>query len=320
MSISEKVYGVKKSTQKRIINIYKKYFTIEGTYTSLLPDKVYLKRLYRKKLNKELDLKNPITFNEKLQWIKLYDRRPEYTMMVDKYRVREYVKEKIGEEYLIPLLGVWDNPDDIDFDKLPNKFVLKCNHDSNVFICRDKAYFDIKDKKQSYHSFEEVRQALARRLKTDFYKAGREWPYKNVKRKIICEEFMQNGNDESLLDYKFFCFNGEPKYIYLAVVISGVLYIDFYDMDFHALNIQREDHPNIPKNYNIYRPKDFMVMKDIAKRLSSGIPSVRVDLYEINGKVYFGEMTFFTGGGFVPFKPEKWDKIFGDNINLERKK
>ena len=190
MKIIEFLYNIK----KRIIEFFEKYFTTKGVYTCILPDKIYIKKLYKERTGKTLNLKNPQTFNEKQNWLKLYDRRPEYTMMVDKYKVREYVKEKIGEEYLVPLLGVWDSPDEIDFDSLPNEFVLKCNHDNGVIICRDKSTLDI----------DAVKRNLADRLKRDYYKKLREWPYKNVDRKIICEKFMENYANNKPLEYKFF--------------------------------------------------------------------------------------------------------------------
>ena len=181
MSFIDKLYNLKKNLIKNIKQFYTAYFTVEGTYTSLLPDKIYIKKLYKKLMGKELNLKNPVTFNEKLNWIKLYDRRPEYTMMADKYRVRDYVKEKIGEEYLVPLLGVYERVEEIDFDALPNQFVLKCNHDSEVVICRDKENNDFFCKKGKLNSVTEVKAYLDKRLNINFFKASREWPYKHIK-------------------------------------------------------------------------------------------------------------------------------------------
>lgn len=318
MIIIENCYSIWKRFKKKVITKYKAYFTIEGTYTSLLPDKVYLKKKYKSIFNKELNLKNPKTFNEKMQWIKLYDRNPLYTTLVDKYKVREYVKERIGEEYLIPLLGVWNSPYDIDFDKLPNQFVLKCNHDSNVFICRDKTKCEVRDKKQSYSNFDEVKNALDKRLKTNYYKANREWPYKNVERKIICEKYMKDQNSDTLIDYKFFCFNGEPKYLYITNHLSEEEYINYFDEQFNSINVFRKDLRSLPSDY--YKaPLLFAEMKRICRKLTEGLIWARCDLYEINKKIYFGELTFFPTSGFVPFISEKWNVVFGDCVDLKRK-
>lgn len=316
MIIIEKCYSIWKRFKKKVITKYKAYFTIEGTYTSLLPDKVYLKKKYKSIFNKELNLKNPKTFNEKMQWIKLYDRNPLYTTLVDKYKVREYVKERIGEEYLIPLLGVWNSPYDIDFDKLPNQFVLKCNHDSNVFICRDKTKCEVRDKKQSYSNFDEVKNALDKRLKTNYYKANREWPYKNVERKIICEKYMEDENSDSLVDYKFFSFNGKVKALFVATGRFSDVRFDFFDTEYKHLPIIN-GHPN--SNELIRRPETFHEMIWIAEKLSMGLPNARIDLYEINHKVFFSEITLFHFSGFTPFEPDKWDRIFGNYIDVNGK-
>lgn len=251
-----------------------------------------------------LNLKNPQTFNEKLQWLKLYDRNPEYTKMVDKYEVRKYIAEKIGEEYLIPFLGVWDRFDDIDFDKLPDQFVLKCTHDSGgVVICKDKSKLDI----------EETRKKINRCLKRDFYKLACEWPYKNVKPRIIAEKFMVDELGAELKDYKFFGFNGKVKIMYVASDRENELKFDFFDADFNPLNL-RHGYPNSKED--IKKPDNFSKMVSIAERLSENIPQLRVDLYSIGSKIYFGELTFFHHAGMVPFDPEEWDKTFGDWIEL----
>lgn len=273
-----------------------------------LPDKQYLKMQYFAIFKKKLDLDKPKTFSEKLQWLKLYDRKPEYTQMVDKYLVRDFIKEKIGEEYLIPLIGVWDLPDDIDFDALPERFVLKCNHNSGVgmYICKDKSKMDV----------EKVRSELRCGLAQDYYLTGREWPYKNVKPRIIAEQYMEDYETAELRDYKFFCFNGEPKALFVATErqVSGEeVKFDFFDMDYNHINV-KNGHPNAKVHPE--KPKQFELMKDLSKKLSKNIPHVRVDFYEVNGKVYFGEMTFFHFSGFVPFEPEEWDYKLGEWINL----
>ena len=274
-----------------------------------MDDKKYLQKLYKAAFGKELDWDNPQTFNEKLQWLKLYDRKPIYTTMVDKYEVKKYVAEKIGEEYIISTLGVWDNFDDIDFDKLPDQFVLKCTHDSGgLVICKDKRKLDIATAKKK----------MEKALRTSFYSEFREWPYKDVKPRIIAEQYMA---DESggLIDYKFFCFDGVPRIMFIATDRENPneeTKFDFFDMDFNHLDI-RNGHPNakLPPR----KPKRFELMKQLASKLSNGIPHVRVDMYEVNGKVYFGELTFYHWGGVVKFEPDSWDKILGDWLVLPRK-
>ena len=285
------------------------YLTKLGFYNNM-PDEKYLKRKFKLVMGKELNLENPQTFNEKLQWLKLYDRKPEYTMMVDKYKVREYIKEKLGEEYLIPLLGVWDDPDEINFEALPNQFVLKCNHNSGtgMCICKDKSKLDI----------EKVKAELRNGLKENYYLTNREWPYKNVPRKIICEKYMVDENNEKgLFDYKFFCFNGKPILMYISNDISDEAKTDFYDMDFNKLNIRMKD-PNSDKL--IDKPIFFDKMKEIAEILSQNIPFVRVDFYYINGQIYVGELTFYHNAGFCTISPEEWNYKLGSYINLPKDK
>lgn len=275
--------------------------------TRAIPNKLYLSYIYKKRFGKSIDWKNPQTFNEKLQWLKLYDRKPEYTQMVDKYEAKKYVADRIGEEYIIPTLGIWDKFDDIDFDALPNQFVLKCTHDSGgLVICTDKSKLDI----------EKARAKISRSLKTNYYWHGREWPYKNVTPRIIAEKYMVDESGYELKDYKFFCFDGSAKAMFIASDRSNPneeTKFDFYDMDFNHLPFTN-GHPN--SNHEIRCPKSFEKMKELAGALSEGIPQLRVDFYDINGQVYFGELTFSHWSGMVPFKPEKWDKLFGDWINL----
>jgi len=272
-----------------------------------LNDEKYLKLLFESKMNYPLNLNNPKTYNEKLQWLKLYDRKDIYTTMVDKYEVKEYVSNIIGKEYIIPTIGIYDKFDDINFDKLPNQFVLKCTHDSGgIVICKDKNSFDIKSAKMI------INNSLAK----NFYYLSREWPYKNVKPRIIAEEYMEDKKSKSLDDYKFFCFNGVPKILFVATERQNKnleTCFDFYDMDFNHLPI-KNGHPN--SNKKIKKPEKFNEMKKLAGKLSKNIPHVRVDFYEINGRVYFGELTFYHWGGFVPFEPEKWDKELGDMLDL----
>ena len=275
---------------------------------ALLPTKFYLKLRYRLTFKRPLNLKNPKTYNEKLQWLKLYDHNPIYPKLVDKYDVRDYVAEKIGEEHLIPILGVWDKFEDIDFDKLPNEFVMKCTHDSgSYFICRDKSKLDV----------EALKKQITSGLKRDQYVTGREWAYKSVKPRIIAEKFMVDDSGIGLKDYKFFCFDGEVKAMFIATdrgVEGEDVKFDFFDSDYNHLPVKHghENARNLPE-----KPEKFEEMKEIAAKLSKGLKHARVDLYNINGQIYFGEITFYHHCGFVPFEPEEWDYTFGDWIKIK---
>lgn len=273
-----------------------------------LPDKLYVELMFRLKMGYKLDLNNPKTFNEKLQWLKLYNRKPEYTMMVDKCAVKDYVASIIGTQYIIPTLCVWDKPEDIEWDKLPEKFVLKTTHgggNSGVVICKDKSLFD-KDKA--------VRK-LNQSMKQDIYRTLREWPYKNVEKRILAEQYIEPDSvTQDLPDYKFFCFDGDVKALFIGTERqSGDVKFDYFDSDFNHLDLIQV-HPMSGKNFE--KPDNFDKMKQIASRLSRGIPQVRIDLYDINGKIYFGEMTFTHHGGLVPFHPQEWDYKFGEFIHL----
>lgn len=280
---------------------------------NLLPDKAFLKLKFRLRMGKKLNLKDPQTFSEKLQWLKLYDRRPEYTVMVDKVRAKEYVASKLGEEYIIPTLGVWDDPDKIDFDALPDRFVLKCNHNSGVgmYICKDKSKMDV----------EKVKANLRKGLKENYFILNREWPYKDVPRRILAEKFIDpvpGLND--LPDYKFFCFDGEVKGLFIATDRQNPneeVKFDFFDADFNHLPF-RQGHENA--NNTPQKPRNFELMKQAAAKLSKGIPQVRIDFYEVGDKVLFGELTFFHFSGMMPFRPEEWDKRFGDMLTLPGEK
>jgi hypothetical protein len=255
-------------------------------------------------MHKKLDLKNPKTYSAKLQWLKLYDRRPEYSAMVDKAEAKKVVANLIGEQYIIPTLGIWEKFDDIDFDELPDQFVLKVTHDSGgVIICKDKSKLDIAA----------ARKEINFSLKHNYFAYGREWPYKNLKPRIIAEQLMVDESGEELKDNKFFCFDGEPKAMFIATDRPHDTRFDFFDMDFNHLPFTN-GHENATKK--IHKPQNFELMIELASKLSKGIPQVRVDLYSINGNVYFGELTFFHWGGMVPFVPEEWDYTFGSWINL----
>ena len=281
----------------------------KGVYDNM-QDEALLNRKYEAIFGKRLNLDNPQTFNEKLQWLKLYDRNPEYTIMVDKYKVRDYIKEKIGEEYLIPIIGVWDNPDDIDFDALPDKFVLKCNHNSGLgmCICKDKSKLNI----------ENVKSELKKGLAQDYYLTGREWPYKNVPRKIIAEKYMTDTSDSSdFTDYKFFCFNGYVDCVMVCLErSSGDTKFYFFDRNWNLKRLNTRGK-NAPDGFTISKPSQMDKMFEIAAKLSKGLPFVRIDLYQSNDHIYFGEITFFPDSGFDANLLPETDKYFGNLIHLE---
>lgn len=270
-----------------------------------MSDEKYLKIAYRCKVHKKLNLDNPKTFTEKLQWLKIHDRKPEYTDMVDKLGAKKFIISNVGKEYAVPTLGVWERYEDICFQNLPDKFVLKCTHDSGSFaICTEKKSFDYK----------KAKRILSKGLKHNSYWAAREWPYKNVKPQIIAEPYLEDSQTGELRDYKFFMFNGVPRVFYITSGRKkGDRRTDFFDMELNHLDIQDDDkNAEIPPAI----PENFDKMIEIAKQISKNIPQLRVDFYEVDGKVYVGEMTFYYLGGFVPFKPEKWDEIFGNWIDL----
>lgn len=285
-------------------------FDMQRVLINRIPDKTYLKLKYKRRMRKKLDFKNPKTFNEKLQWLKLYDRNPKYTKFVDKYEVRKYIAEAMGEEYLIPILGVFDNFDDINFEKLPKQFVLKPNHTSgNVFICNDKSTIDYNMLKKEVNGW----------LKREYYWVHREYPYKYIKPKIICEELMIDESGTELKDYKFMCFNGQVKCLFVGLNRNSPtgLNVDFYDIDWNILPFER----HYPKsNKKINKPKTFDKMIEFAEKLSKNIPFVRVDFYEVNGKLYFGELTFYPGSGYEEFTPESYDYLLGSWLDLPQKK
>lgn len=270
------------------------------------PEKI-IPGVFYKRVGYYPNLRNPQTFNEKLQWLKLNCHNPQYTQLVDKSSVKDYVASIIGEQYIIPTLGVWDKFEQIDFDKLPNQFVLKCTHDSGgLVICKDKKSFDL----------DFAKKKIKKSLETDYYYLGFEWPYKDVKHRIIAEKYMEDSETGEMRDYKFYVFNGEVKILKLATdrdVNSGEVNMDFYDMDFNHLPFRR-GHNNASKTLS--KPSQFELMKQLAEKLAKGIPFVRVDFYEVNGNVFFGEMTFFPASGWVAFEPQEWDYKLGSWLKL----
>ena len=288
--------GEKKHGLRRVAG----YF-VNHRLLNWMPDKPYLQIFYYAEFGKFIDFKNPKTFNEKLNWLKLYYRRPDLITLVDKYEVKKYIADKIGEQYVIPTLGVWDKFEDINFNELPNQFVLKCTHDSGgLVVCKDKSKLNLK----------EVKAKIEKSLTNNYYLWTREWPYKGVKPRIIAEKYMEDQETGELRDYKFFCFNGEPKLMFVASErgLKNTKF-DFYDMQFHHMNIVQH-YPN--SEYSIEKPEHFEKMVMLAEKLSAGFPHVRVDFYEANGQVYFGEMTFTNGSGFEEISPIEADLMLGD--------
>ena len=275
-------------------------------------DEEYIKKLFYWRKWYRLDLDNPKTFAEKCQWLKLYDRKPIYRQMVDKYDAKQLVASMIGEEYVIPTYGVWDRVEDIDWNSLPNKFIIKPTHlggGAGVIICKDKSSLDV----------ENAKAVLSRVMKLDLYPNYREWGYKNMKHRIIAEQLLEDPTCAYLRDYKFYCFNGEPKVFYITSD-KGISETrqDFFDI--HGNHLDLEDamfpssHVKIPD-----LPVQLDKMLTIAKELAKGIPHVRIDLYEIEGKIYFGEWTFYEAAGFAEFKPKQWNYTLGEWIKLPEK-
>ena len=275
----------------------------------LLPDKLYISLLYYKHFKRFPNWKNPQTFNEKLQWLKINNRKPEYTTMVDKHLVKQYIADKIGNEYIIPTLGVWDTPEEIDFNSLPDRFVLKWNHDSgSIVICKDKSSFD---------KNEAVKKLLVGKKKNGFW-YGREWPYKNVKPRIIAEQYITS-DGEAPNDYKFFCFNGEVKCFKIDYDRYTNHRANYYSPSGELLRFgEVVCPPDFDRVVSLPRLKDKMI--DLAEKLSAAYPFLRVDFYEIGDQIYFGELTFYPASGFGAFVPDEWDKTLGDLLELKTKK
>lgn len=276
-----------------------------GVYETM-PDELYVRKMFKAIMGSQLRLENPQTFNEKIQWLKLYDRNPIYTQWVDKYKVKEYVGSIIGNEHIIPTIGVWDNPEEIDFNQLPDQFVLKCNHNSGtgMYICKDKKKLERN----------KVVVELKEGLQQDYYLYSREWPYKDVPRKIIAEQYIGNV-DGDLVDYKLMCFNGKHRCTFVCEGrnTNERLHVTFYDKDWHIMPFERH-YPRSEKE--IACPVCYDKMIEYAELLSENCPFMRVDFYEVEGKLYFGEITMYPGGGLEEFTPEKWDYILGDWLKL----
>ena len=294
-----------------IVNKEARKLKMLNTFGKCLSDEQFTKIIYKIKVGKKLNLLHPKTYTEKIQWLKLYDRKPEYTQMQDKLAVREYIEKTIGSEYLIPLLGVWYDANDIDFNALPNQFVLKCNHDcASVIICRDKTSLNI----------EQAKKKLNECLHKNYYESSREWAYKNIKPCIIAEKFMSDDGESFLVDYKFFCFSGKARMLYVGTgqPHTNEQRIDYFDIDFNHLPIKRGAIPwaqNEPA-----KPEGFEKLVSLAEKLSDSIPFIRVDLYYINNHPYFGEFAFYPSAGLAEFSPYEWEEKVGSWIQLPQHK
>lgn len=272
-----------------------------------MDDCEYISMEFLDRMGYRIDLKNPKTFNEKIQWLKLYDRNPMYSTMVDKYEAKKYVAERIGDEYIIPTYGIWDRFDEISFANLPKQYVLKCTHDSGgLAIVRNADNVN----------FQAVKKKINKSLRTNFYMQNREWPYKNVTPRIIAEKYMENDDGQPLRDYKFYCFDGEPKFLYISEGMENhaTAKISFLSCDWKFASYERSDYQSFKELPP--KPTQFEKMKAIASKLSLGIPFLRVDLYEINGHIYFSELTFSPCGGFMPFKNAAHDYDIGSMLSL----
>src|SRR5690606_404154 len=279
-------------------------------YPFFSSDEFYIKKKFEYMMGKPLNLRSPITFKEKIQWLKLFYQEGSLTDLVDKVKVKDFVAKTIGKQYLIPTIGVWDSFSKINFDNLPEQFVLKTNHDfGGVVICKDKKIFD----------FQGGGAKLNKHLKRNFFSIGREWAYKNVTPKILAEQYLGKLGDDDVKDYKFYCFDGEPK---LLLVTSGRqkghenMKWNFYDINFNPLRLTKS---NIASDFNAEKPKNFEVMVELSKKLAVGFPFVRTDFYNIDGEIFFGELTFYPGGGYGKFEPEEWDYKLGSFLNLPMK-
>lgn len=298
----KKLFDYIKHPEKFVI--YANYYSI-GHY---VPDKILLRCLYKNRIGRNLNLKNPQTFNEKLQWLKLHNRKNSYTNMVDKYESKKIVEDRIGKEYVIPTLGVWNNFEDIDFTSLPQQFVMKCTHSGGVIVCKDKSRLNI----------EEVQSKINSSLNKNYFWHGREWPYKNVVPRIIAEEYITNDEeahkDNSLIVYKVFCFDGQTE---LVQVIQNDKCdnesIDYFDTDWNLLEL-KQNFPN--SEIHLEKPERFEEMLELSSKLSKGIPFLRVDWYVSNGRLLFSEFTFYSDAGTAAFEPEEWDYKLGQLIDL----
>lgn len=288
---------------------YRLAFRAIKTCEKFVTDRLFVTTQYVVANGAKPDIKTPVKFSEKLQWLKLYDHKDEYTTMVDKIDAKKWVADRIGEKYIIGTLKTWDKAEDISIAELPEKFVLKCSHNSGgVIVCTDKSKMDLESIKKHFKTL----------LKENYFYAGREWPYKNVVPRVFAESFITENTNEPLTDYKFYCFNGEPRFLYISRTDPQHqdTPISYLDLDWNLTPFQRKKHrllqPLPP------RPEKFEEMLAICRKLAEGVPFLRVDLYYIDGVIYFSELTFFPASGYNTFEPEKWDRILGDYLELPK--
>lgn len=296
-----------KKNNKVVRYFFRCFIYLWNRMAPILPDELFLKVVFRYRVGYWPNIKHPRTYNEKLQWLKLHDRHPEYTQMVDKIEAKKYVASIIGDKYIIPTLGTWDTVDDIDWDSLPNQFVIKVTSDSGgIVVCKDKTKLDI----------EKAKAKLKYGWGKNYYNLRKEYPYKDVKPRIIAEQYMEDESGYELKDYKFFCFDGEPKIFFVATDRGKKdedTKFDFYDIEFNHLPFLN-GHPNA--RVAPTKPENFEEMVEVARKLSQGMCHVRIDLYNVKGKIYFGELTFFHWSGMTPFEPIEWDYKMGEMIKI----
>lgn len=292
----------------RLYQIYKRAFIKLSSSSCLVwvPTPIYLKMYYYAVFRRPLDLTNPKTFNEKLQWLKIHDHNPKYTELVDKFDVKGIVSTIIGEDYIIPTIGVWESPEEIDYSKLPKRFVLKTTHDSGgIRIINKEQGFDPK----------ELEEFFSKRLKRNLYCITREWPYKNVRPKIIAEPYLEDPITHELRDFKLFCFNGKVKCMKIDYDRFTYHRANYYDAELNRISLQEIKYPS-DDTRSIDLPQNYDLMKKFAEKISEGIRFARIDFYEIGAKIYFGEVTFFPASGFGEFNSFEWDKRLGEWLNL----
>lgn len=303
---------VKKIASKVLGARYDDLFLLKNKMLARISDEKYIKREWKRFFGTELNLDNPQTICEKIQWLKLYNQKPEYTKMVDKYAVKQYVGDLVGYDHVIPTLGVWERAEDIDFDQLPSQFVLKPTHDSGgLIVCRDKSKLDRKD----------AIRRLNRSLKHNYFVNNREWVYKNVEPRIIAEPFIDELGNPNSIEYKVTCFDGKVAFV---TICQGPAHTDYelrsndhYTPEFEKLDWYVNYKPAaVPPQ----KPEQWDELIAFAQKLSAGIPYVRVDTYIIDGKILFGELTFYTWGGFMHFVPQEWDLKLGQMLKLPEQK
>lgn len=309
--MKEQVYRAK----KKVIKTYKKYFSFDETYTNIIPDSIYLKKLYRKRENAELDLRNPKSLNEKLQWLKLNNRKHKYTVMADKYLAREFIKMELTQNgfkenldfYFPKLIGVWNQVDEIDFGTLPEKFVLKCNHDNGVVFCRDKERFNV----------DEAKSFLEFHINLPYYKKNREWPYKDITRRIICEELLEPSDGTEFVDYKFYAYGGEIRYfMYSLGEKTNHCRNHKFDINGNSIDYLFKDNPTVDLS-EVNLPSNLNLMVKMANVLCEDEPHVRIDMYNIDGRIYMGEITFYSGGGFINIQNKEYSDKLASYIDIE---